>query len=75
VGERERRDQGRQNPGIEPGERADRHAEPGEDELDSEPGCGEEAAFAERVPAAEPQHDREQHMVDGDEDRRGQQAG
>ena len=38
-------------------------------------GRGEEAALAERVPAAEPQHDREQQVIEGDEDGRGEQAG
>ena len=75
VPQDERRDQGRQEPGIELGECSDGHAEPCEHELDPETGRREEAALAERVPAAQPEHDREQHVVDGDEDGCGEQSG
>lgn len=75
MAEHERRDQRGEEPRVQLGEGADGDSQTGEDELDSKPGRGEQAAFAERVPAGEPQHDREQSVVDDDEDDRGEQAG
>ena len=54
---------------------ADRDPEADEHELDREPGGGEEAALAEAVAAAEPQHHGEQRVVDGDERDRRRDAG
>ena len=71
----ERRDQHRQDPRVELGERSDRDPEADEDEFDREPGGGEEAALAEAVAAAEPQHHGEQRVVDADERDRCRDAG
>ena len=50
------------------GERPDGHAEHGDYELDPEPVAEKSPLSRNAVPAAEPQHDREQDVVDADED-------
>ena len=54
---------------------AERDPEADEHELDRKPCGGEEAALAEAVAAAEPQHQGEQCVVDGDERDRRRDAG
>ena len=75
VGQGEWCDHGRKKPRVADRERADREPERGDDELDAEAGGREEPGLADAVPAAEPQHDGKQDVVDADEDDGRSQAG
>ena len=73
--ERERCEHNGDEPRIDRDERGDRDPERRDHEFDPEPGRREKPGFAEAVPAAEPQHDGEQDVVDDDEDAGRDQAG
>ena len=67
VDQEERRERERDQPRVRVPEGGERDAEHREHELGREALEGEEARLAHRVPAGEPEHRREQHVVDADE--------
>ena len=73
--ENERRDDGRREPGVRAPEARQRHAERRDDEIHPDRRGRQQAAFAEALPAREPEHRRQQEMVDEDPHERGREAG